>query len=93
MAKEFNISNPALAFITPQTQQTHETHETQQTHETHKTKRFNAKFKVENYKHLSLVSKLHDMTMTEYLDSLLEADRIKREQEIAAVKEIIRKEI
>ena len=54
-------------------------------------KRFNAKFKIENYNYLKIISHIENISMTEYLDYLLEDDRRKREDIIANFNGLIMK--
>jgi hypothetical protein len=97
--KSFTDLNPAMQFISrthaPSTHDTQEVQEVQEVQGTqgrkgHKLPRINMAFNQENLDYLQLISRIEGMSMTQYVNRLIETDRYDRADDIAAAKQILK---
>ena len=97
--KSFKDNNPALAFISTQEaeieQQEQEAQRTPIAHTTQgkkgqKLPRVNMAFATNNLEYLQLISRIEGVSMTEYVNRLIEADKEARKEIIEEAKKILK---
>ena len=94
--KSFTDLNPAMQFISrthaPSTHDTQEVQEVQHTQgkKGQKLPRINMAFQTSNLEYLQLISRIEGMSMTQYVNRLIETDRANRADDIAAAKRILK---
>ncbi len=100
--KSFKDNNPALAFISTQEaeieQQEQEAQEEQRTPIAHTTQgkkgqklpRVNMAFATNNLEYLQLISRIEGVSMTEYVNRLIEADKEARKEIIEEAKKLLK---
>ena len=97
--KSFKDNNPALAFISTQEaeieQQEQEAQRTPIAHTTQgkkgqKLPRVNMAFATNNLEYLQLISRIEGVSMTEYVNRLIEADKEARKEIIEEAKKLLK---
>lgn len=95
--KNFKDDNPAMAFIsgergTPRTQEVHGTQEVRPTQgrKGMKQARINMAFTQDNLEYLRIMSRIEGVSMTDYVNRLLETDRQERSAILAKAKRVLK---
>ena len=93
--KNFKGINPAMQFITQPEQDAQETHDEQKAQPTQgrkgqKLQRINMAFQPDNLDYLQTISRIEGMSMTDYVNRLLQRDRITRADIVEKAKAILR---
>ncbi len=94
--KTFKNNNPALAFITQDTQEEQETRKEQGTHQEQRTQgrkgkklpRINMAFSFDNLDYLQTISRIKGLSMTAYVNKLLEVDKETKKELLEQFKKI-----
>ena len=97
--KSFKTNNPALQFISGAAQETHEAHEEQQPmskttqgRKGHKLPRINMAFSEENLKHIQIMGRVEGCSATEYVNRLIQADRVAKAATVKKALEVLKGE-
>lgn len=93
--KNFKGINPAMQFITQPEQDAQETQDEQKTQPTQgrkgqKLQRINMAFQPDNLDYLQTISRIEGVSMTDYVNRLLQRDRITRADIVEKAKAILK---
>lgn len=86
--KSFRDINPAMQFIS-NTQQVHDVQRTQG-RKGQKLPRINMAFQKENLEYLQIISRIEGKSITDYVNKLVESDRIKNVAIIETAKDLLK---
>ena len=96
--KNFKDDNPALAFISGG-RGTHDTHDVQEVHASReptqgrkgkKLPRINMAFSQDNLEYLRLISRIEGVSMTEYVNQLLEVDKEEKSAVLGKARRVLK---
>lgn len=87
--KEFKIENAVDKFFTPSTQEEHNTQEEQKKK---KLPRINMAFYEDHLEYLQMISRVKGISITQYVNDLIDIDKEKNQELIRQAKELFNKE-
>jgi enhancing lycopene biosynthesis protein 2 len=93
--KSFKDINPALQFITQEVQEVQDTQEVQEVQRTQgrkgqKLPRINMAFQLDNLEYLQIISRIEGKSITDYVNKLVESDRINKAEIIETAKTLLK---